>query len=183
MRVREETESNSLEGAKPQRRDCVCARVCMLAPFLKTHLNPMHACAHNKNITLDSLARIGLGTPREMRDDQLFPVNPTVSYQSTPPAGEFHEGRGTRASSPSTSSLLKWNVGCVPSAAEVSPHSCLGWAQLLCGFLSLTAAFFTVPLLQLPVLGGAGGGTSASTFSYKKCQQVNSAKNPCFSHH
>lgn len=68
-------------------------------------------------------------------------------------------------------SLLKWNVGCVPSAAEVSPHSCLGWAQLLCGFLSLTAAFS-----QFLCFSSQCWGTSASTFSYKKCQQVISAK-------
>lgn len=33
-------------------------RLCVLAPFLKSHLHPMHACTHNKNRMMDYLALI-----------------------------------------------------------------------------------------------------------------------------
>lgn len=84
--------------------------VCVLAPFLKSPLHPVHACTHNKNITMDSLALIWLErlVRWEMkRADKLFHFNPRVCYQSTTPAGEFDEDR--EANAPSSSISLCWN--------------------------------------------------------------------------
>lgn len=65
------------------------------------------------------------------------------------------------------SAKIRWGGGgsCVPSAAEVAPQSCLGWAQLLCAFFPLQQH-----LLECGRQGGSEGtneGTIHGTLCYR----------------